>query len=64
MEHGTLDTPIDYLCEVAHVQARYLGLVEEGEKAWAVEDWRVRIDRMEMRGIDKRDEWMKGWLVG
>ena len=64
MEHGTLDTPIDYLCEVAHVQARYLGLVEEGEKAWAVEDWRIRIDLMEMRGMDKRDEWMKGWLVG
>ncbi len=46
MEHGTLDTPVDYLCEVAHVQARYLGLLDQGEKAWDVADWQERIDRM------------------
>jgi radical SAM protein with 4Fe4S-binding SPASM domain len=42
MEHGTLDTPVEYLCEVAHAQAGYLGLIREGEKAWEVEDWRER----------------------
>lgn len=33
-EHGTLDTPVEYLCEVAHVQARFLGWLGEGEKGW------------------------------
>lgn len=45
MEHGTLDTPVDYLCQVAHAQARYLGLVGPSEWAWEVADWRERIDR-------------------
>jgi len=43
MEHGTLDTPVEYLCQVAHAQARYLGLLAEGEKAWQVGDWRQRV---------------------
>jgi len=43
IEHGTLDTPVDYLCDVAHAQARHLGLLEEGESAWEVEEWRERI---------------------
>jgi radical SAM protein with 4Fe4S-binding SPASM domain len=43
-EHGTLDTPVEYLCQVAHAQARYLGLLAEGERAWEIEDWRARID--------------------
>ena len=43
MEHGTLDTPVGYFCEIAHAQARYLGLLEEGERAWEIEDWRERI---------------------
>jgi MoaA/NifB/PqqE/SkfB family radical SAM enzyme len=42
-EHGTLDTPVGYLCEIAHAQARQLGLLEEKELAWEVEDWRERI---------------------
>jgi radical SAM protein with 4Fe4S-binding SPASM domain len=46
MEHGTLDTPVEYLCEVAHAQARYLGLLEDGEMAWEVEDWKGRIERL------------------
>ncbi|MCX6844805.1 MAG: radical SAM protein [candidate division WOR-3 bacterium] len=44
-EHGTLDTPVEYLCEVAHAQARYLGLVEPNEQAWTVTEWRARIER-------------------
>lgn len=44
MEHGTLDTPVEYLCEIAHTQARYLGLIKENEKAWEVGDWKGRIE--------------------
>jgi hypothetical protein len=33
-EHGTLDTPVEYLCEVAHAQARWLGWLGENEYAW------------------------------
>lgn len=46
MEHGTLDTPVEYLCEVAHAQALYLGLLKEGEKAWEVGDWKERIVKL------------------
>ncbi len=35
-EHGTLDTPVEYLCDIAHVQARWLGWLKDGEKAWEV----------------------------
>jgi radical SAM protein with 4Fe4S-binding SPASM domain len=43
MEHGTLDTPIDYLCQVAHFQALDLGLLQKGEHAWEIEDWIKRV---------------------
>ncbi len=46
-EHGTLDTPLEYLCAVAHEQARDLGLLHAGEMAWLVSDWRQRIANME-----------------
>jgi radical SAM protein with 4Fe4S-binding SPASM domain len=46
MEHGTLDTPVDYLCEFAHLQAQDLGLLEKGEKAWEVEDWKERVNNL------------------
>lgn len=42
-EHGTLDTPVEYLCQVAHAQARLLGLLGENEQAWKVENWKERI---------------------
>jgi radical SAM protein with 4Fe4S-binding SPASM domain len=45
-EHGTLDTPVEYLCQVAHAQARDLGLLREEEPAWEVEDWQERIGRI------------------
>jgi len=45
-EHGALDTPVEYFCRVAHVQAWELGLLEEGESAWEVEDWKERIGRI------------------
>jgi len=45
MEYGTLDTPVEYLCAVAHAQAHYLGLLKDGENAWEIagEDWRERV---------------------
>lgn len=42
-EYGTLDTPVEYLCSNAHVQARYLGLLDQGENAWEVNNWHARI---------------------
>ncbi len=42
-EHGTLDTPVEYVCRIAHAQARDLGLLREGEKSWQVVDWRDRV---------------------
>jgi radical SAM protein with 4Fe4S-binding SPASM domain len=45
MEHGTLDTPVEYLCDVAHAQARWLGLLHNSERAWEVEDHEMRIKR-------------------
>ena len=36
-EHGTLDTPVEYLCAVAHAQAHWLGWLKDGDKAWEVE---------------------------
>jgi len=50
-EHGTLDTPVEYLCQVAHVQARYLGLLGDSEPAWTVPDWRARVERF-CRGVE------------
>jgi len=43
MEHGTLDTPVEYFCQVAYAQALDLGLLQKGEHAWEVEDWRERL---------------------
>lgn len=43
MEHGNLDTPVEYLCEIAHRQARFLRLIKDREDAWEVVDWRQRI---------------------
>ena len=45
-EHGTLDTPVDYLCEIAHVQAVAIGVLGEGEKAWEVADGERRAARL------------------
>jgi len=46
-EHGTLDTPVEYLCQIAHAQARHLGLLAEGERAWEVRDGRERVMKMD-----------------
>jgi radical SAM protein with 4Fe4S-binding SPASM domain len=41
-EHGTLDTPVEYLCALAHAEAAELGLLEPGERGWEVTDWKER----------------------
>jgi radical SAM protein with 4Fe4S-binding SPASM domain len=49
-EHGSLDTPVEYLCSVAHAQARYLGWLEQRENAWSVIEWRGRVADESVRG--------------
>jgi radical SAM protein with 4Fe4S-binding SPASM domain len=44
-EHGTLDTPVEYLCELAHAQAVDMGLLADGEYGWEVADWRECVAR-------------------
>jgi radical SAM protein with 4Fe4S-binding SPASM domain len=36
MECGAVDQPIDYLCEIAHAEAIFFGLLQRGEKGWQV----------------------------
>jgi radical SAM protein with 4Fe4S-binding SPASM domain len=60
MEQGTLDTPVQYFCEIAHAQASYLGLLKEGERAWEIKDWEKRI--MEFSG-KKSTEYGKSCLT-
>ncbi|MDY0361383.1 MAG: radical SAM protein [Desulforegulaceae bacterium] len=43
MEHGVLDSPVDYYCEIAHAKARFLGLLNENEFGWEVKDFEKRI---------------------
>ncbi len=43
VEHGNLDNPVDYCCEIAHTEARLLGLLNEGEYGWSVPNWKERI---------------------
>jgi len=42
-EHGTLDTPVEYLCQVAHLRALELGFIEGNEKGWEVQSWQERL---------------------
>ena len=42
-EHGTLDTPVDYFCEVTQARARFIGLLRDGELPWDVVDGKERV---------------------
>jgi radical SAM protein with 4Fe4S-binding SPASM domain len=46
-EHGTLDTPVEYLCDVAHAEARKLGLLGENERSWEVANGKARVARLD-----------------
>ena len=43
IEHGRLDMPVEYFCDVAHALARKLGLLGPGEKGWEVENGEERV---------------------
>ncbi len=55
MESGTLDSPVTYLCAVAHKQAEYLGLLKPGEKSWEVTNWQDRIKKF-AETFDNKEE--------
>ena len=57
MENGTLDTPVEYECEIAHAQARELGLLARGERAWEVSNWRERLQRKGAPVADPGGTW-------
>ena len=42
-EYGIMDKPVEYYCELTHAEARYLGLLQPGEKSWQITDWQKRI---------------------
>jgi radical SAM protein with 4Fe4S-binding SPASM domain len=48
MEYGSLDSPAEYFCEIAHAQARDIGMLGEKENAWEVENWMERIKWMQI----------------
>ena len=45
MEHGTLDSPVEYLCDVGQAKARYLRRTGESEKAWEVTAVQEQVER-------------------
>lgn len=47
IEHGNLDTPIEYLCQVAHEKAIFIGLLNPGEVAWEISNWQERIENLQ-----------------
>jgi len=49
LEHGTPDRPVEYLCEIAHIQAQDLGLLAKGEKSWTVTNWEERIKYLSIK---------------
>lgn len=46
MEHGVLDKPVEYICQVTHMQAVFFGLLMPGERAWNLPHkvWQKRVD--------------------
>ena len=55
-EYGTLDTPVKYLCDIAHTQARFLGLLEKEEMAWKVEDWKEKLRNFSEKKPIRKEE--------
>jgi len=47
MENGTLDTPVEYHCVIAHAQAEAAGILQPEEKSWEVKNWKERVDRLD-----------------
>lgn len=45
MENGTLDSPVEYLCKIAHCKARLIGILNHGESAWNIKNGKRRMVR-------------------
>ena len=45
MENGTLDSPVEYLCKIAHSKARLIGILNDKEMAWDAYDGQSRMAR-------------------
>ena len=45
LEYGALDTPVEFLCRIAHAHARKLNLLTADEWAWEITDWQERLKR-------------------
>ncbi|MGM0470347.1 MAG: radical SAM protein [Promethearchaeati archaeon] len=48
IEHGILDSKVDYYCEITHKVAQQIGLLNKGEKSWEIRDWEKRVNRFIM----------------
>lgn len=59
-EHGDLDTPVEYLCEVAHAQARYLGWLGSNEYGWEISNWKERINIWQQSVISEASSMVDG----
>lgn len=46
MEHGTLDTPVEYFCDLAVAQTRFLRLLGDNELPWETTDWTERVKNL------------------
>jgi len=42
-EHGTLDTPVEYFCNITHAIAEDIGLLQGSEKGWQIKNWKDRL---------------------
>lgn len=60
MEHGTLDTPVEYVCQVTHAEATDLGLIKPGEKGWEVVDWKERLAKFSEAKQSQNGETSRG----
>ena len=60
MENGSLDIPAEYFCRITHEQARYAGLLNNGENSWEVEDWQERIKIFSKKKHAKMQEAAEG----
>jgi len=46
MENRSLDSWPKHFCDFTQAQARFIGLLKEGEKSWEVTDWQERINKL------------------
>lgn len=46
LETRKIDGWLEYFCEFTHAQARFIGLLNEGELSWQVIDWKERVKNL------------------